>query len=168
MRSALRVLVLALAACTTAGPPQAQTPAAAPPPAATTPPPVPSNQELNDRVERDLAERLAGRGDEPAGQVFKNVQIDWLKTVPARRFLVIMNFGYSRALGVTCAHCHVEQDFSSDDKRPKRAAREMAVMHHGINSQLRNMKNLDLPPDDRNINCFTCHRGKINPNKSGS
>ena len=37
-----------------------------------------------------------------------------------------MNYGYSRALGVSCMHCHVEQDFASDEKRPKRAAREMA------------------------------------------
>ena len=168
MRSVLRVLILALASCTTTGPQQAHAPAAAPPSAASAPSAAPSNQELNDRFERDIAGRLSGRGEEPAGQVFKNIQLEWLKSVPARRFLVIMNRGYSRALGVSCTHCHVEQDFSSDDKRPKRAAREMAAMHRGINSQLRSMRNLELPPDDRNINCFTCHRGTIDPTKAAS
>jgi hypothetical protein len=40
-------------------------------------------------------------------------------------------------------HCHVETGFSSDEKRPKRAARQMAVMHHSINDQLRKMENLE-------------------------
>ncbi|HKF43247.1 MAG TPA: photosynthetic reaction center cytochrome c subunit family protein [Thermoanaerobaculia bacterium] len=168
MRSVCLVLILALASCTTRAPRQTPTPAAARPSAATAPPAVPSNQELNDRFERDIAERLHGRGDEPAGQVFKNIQLEWLKSVPARRFLVIMNRGYSRALGVNCTHCHVERDFSSDDKRPKRAAREMAIMHRGINTQLRNLRNLELPPDDRSINCFTCHRGTVDPTKASS
>jgi hypothetical protein len=74
-----------------------------------------------------------------------------------------MNFGYSRALGVACTHCHVEQDFASDDKRPKRAAREMAVMHKAINEELGRMQNLQSKPEQRFINCTTCHRGAINP-----
>ena len=74
-----------------------------------------------------------------------------------------MNGGYSRALGVACTHCHVEQDLSSDDKRPKRAAREMAVMHKMINDQLGKMQNLEIKPEERFINCSTCHRGQINP-----
>ena len=86
--------------------------------------------------------------------------------MPAENLIDIMNYGYSRALGVSCTHCHVEQDFASDEKRPKRAAREMAVMHHGVNDQLRQMKNLDSPTGDRNINCYTCHRGAIHPNQA--
>ena len=74
-----------------------------------------------------------------------------------------MNFGYAKALGVRCTHCHVESDFSSDDKRPKRAAREMATMHHTVNQTLAKMENLKSAPDDRFINCATCHRGKIDP-----
>jgi alpha-beta hydrolase superfamily lysophospholipase len=57
--------------------------------------------------------------------------------VPSERLLLIMNLGYSRALGVSCTHCHMEEDFSSDDKRPRRAAREMAAMHRMINDQLK-------------------------------
>jgi Photosynthetic reaction centre cytochrome C subunit len=72
-----------------------------------------------------------------------------------------MNAGYSRALGVSCTHCHNEQDFASDEKRPKRAAREMAAMHRMINQQLAGMQNLE--PDHHVINCSTCHRGHIDP-----
>jgi hypothetical protein len=121
------------------------------------------NQEINNRFVKELSERIAGRENEPAEKVFKNIRIEWFKNVPAGRFLRIMNAGYSRALGVACTHCHVEQDFPSDDKRPKRAAREMAVMHKMINEQLGKMQNLEIKPEERFINCSTCHRGEINP-----
>ena len=65
--------------------------------------------------------------------------------------------------GVRCTHCHVERDFSSDDKRPKRAARDMAMMHWTINQTLGKMKTLESEPDERLINCATCHRGATNP-----
>jgi thymidylate synthase len=119
-----------------------------------------SNQEINDGFVKQIRERIAGHEKESAEQVFKNIQ--QLKGVPAARLLLIMNLGYSRALGVNCTHCHVERDFSSDDKRPKRAAREMAVMHRMINEQLKQMKNLE-PKENRAINCSTCHRGAIDP-----
>jgi hypothetical protein len=121
------------------------------------------NQEINNRYVQQLSEEIAGRENEPAEKVFKNIQIEWFKNVPAGRFLRIMNGGYSRALGVACTHCHVEQDFASDDKRPKRAAREMAVMHKMNNDRLLQMQNLELKPEERFINCSTCHRGAINP-----
>jgi Photosynthetic reaction centre cytochrome C subunit len=126
-------------------------------------PPNSQNQDVNDRIVKQLTDRIQGRENEPAAQVFRNVQIPWLKTVEARTFLGIMNGGYSRALGVRCTHCHVEEDFSSDDKRPKRAAREMARMHRMINEQLERMENLDTPAADRSINCATCHRGAVSP-----
>jgi Photosynthetic reaction centre cytochrome C subunit len=123
----------------------------------------PSVQEINDRYVKQIAERIAGQEKEPASKVFKNIQLPWLKDAPAAQLVNIMNLGYSRALGVACTHCHVEQDFSSDEKRPKKAAREMAVMHRMINDQLGKMENLELKPQERFINCTTCHRGAINP-----
>jgi hypothetical protein len=123
------------------------------------------NQEINNRYVQQFSEKIAGRENEPAERVFKNIQIELFKNVPAGRFLRIMNLGYSRALGVACTYCHVEQDFSSDDKRPKRAAREMAAMHKMINDQLGKMQNLEIKPEARFINCSTCHRGSINPNQ---
>jgi len=121
------------------------------------------NQALNDRLAKQVLDRIAGHEKEPAEQVFKNVQIPWLKNVPADNLVDIMNFGYSRALGVACTHCHDETNFASDAKRPKRAAREMAVMHHAINDQLSKMENLEDPPKKRFVNCTTCHRGSIDP-----
>src|SRR5437764_1251285 len=91
----------------------------------------PTVQQSNDRIVTEFMKRIAGHEREPAEKVFQNVQ--WLKGVPAGTFLEIMNYGYSKALGVTCAHCHVETDFASDDKRQKKAAREMQVLHRNIN-----------------------------------
>ena len=82
---------------------------------------------------------------------------------PASRLLLIMNLGYSRALGVNCKYCHVEEDFSKDDKRQKRAAREMALMHFSINQELAKMRELDPNPQGHFINCSTCHRGSAKP-----
>lgn len=133
----------------------------APPAAAAPAPKGPSTQEINDAFVRQISKQIAGHEQEPAEKVFKNVQI--MKTVPAARFLLIMNLGYARGLGVTCEHCHVKEDFSKDDKRPKRAAREMAVMHRSINDQLVKMQNLEPNPNGHFINCSTCHRGQIDP-----
>jgi hypothetical protein len=125
----------------------------------------PTVQETNDRFVKEISARIAGRENEPAERVFKNVQ--WLKDVPARTFLGIMDGGYSKALGVTCTHCHVETDFASDEKRPKKAAREMQVMHRSINDQLRKLQHLDIEVDKRLISCSTCHRGSIDPRNAG-
>jgi hypothetical protein len=123
----------------------------------------PTNLDINDTLVRKISKQIAGHEQEPAAQVFKNIQLDVFKKTPASRLLLIMNLGYSRALGVNCTHCHVEEDFSKDDKRPKRAAREMALMHFSINQQLAKMRELDPNPQGRFINCSTCHRGSVKP-----
>ena len=122
-----------------------------------------STQAFNDRMVEQVRKKIAGKESKPASEVFENIQIEWFKDVPAERLLAIMNRGYSRALGVKCTHCHMEDDFSSDDMREKQAAREMAVMHKAINDQLAKMKHLEGTPEDRFINCTTCHRGKVDP-----
>lgn len=70
---------------------QAEQPAAAP---ATK---GPSAQEINDAFVQQITKQIAGHEQEPAGQVFKNVQV--LKKTPAARLLLIMNLGYSKGLG---------------------------------------------------------------------
>lgn len=121
-------------------------------------------QESNDASVATLRALIKGHEDEPASKVFKNVK--FLADAPAGRFLNIMNFGYSRALGVKCEYCHDENDYASDAKRPKRAAREMQVMHHDANEQLQKMQNLQPKPEGGHfINCTTCHRGMIDPTK---
>ena len=120
------------------------------------------NQERIDQIARAVLERIAGRENEPAEQVFKNIQS--LKGMPAGRLVRVMNMGYSRALGVGCLHCHFGQDYSSDEMRPKRAAREMMAMNKMINEQLRSLKNLEGKPEEKFVNCTTCHRGQVDPN----
>ena len=135
----------------------------APPAAALPAAKEPSNQEINDAFVQQISKQIAGHEQDPSGQVFKNIQVDFLKKVPAGRLLLIMDQGYSQALGVTCEHCHVKEDFSKDDKRPKRCARDMQQMHGDINQQLVKMQNLAPNPNGHFINCSTCHRGQIDP-----
>lgn len=118
-------------------------------------------QATNDAFVKQITDQLGANANAPAEQAFKNIQ--WLKGIPASRLLLIMNVGYSRALGVACTHCHDPADFASDAKRPKKAAREMAAMHREINTRLSGMQNLESPPGNRAINCSTCHRGSVKP-----
>ena len=134
--------------------------------AATAATPQETTQEFNDRLEREIRQRLGARASEPASAVFKNITLDWLGQTTAGDLVGIMNRGYARALGVRCTHCHDEHDFASDDLRPKRAAREMAVMHRDINQRLARMTDLEGSPQDRFINCATCHRGRVDPRET--
>jgi hypothetical protein len=114
-----------------------------------------------ERMVQDVLQRIAGRDTLPAREVFKNVSTS-LKDVPARRFVVIMDRGYSRALGVSCAHCHVTTQWDSDEKPQKQIAREMARMDSaviaGYLSKIQNLKSKQPI-----INCTTCHRGSPKP-----
>jgi hypothetical protein len=109
-------------------------------------------------VKRLLAS-IAGKEKLPAGQVFKNVKL--LRDIPAERFLRMMDVGYSQSLGVMCDHCHVEDRWEADEKRPKLAAREMIVFTRELNAKLGAMENIDS--SDATVNCTTCHRGFVKP-----
>ena len=107
----------------------------------------------------ELLKQIEGKENRPAGEVFKNVTM--MKDVPAGRFLRIMDVGYSRSLGVDCSHCHVEDRWDADEKRPKRAAREMMKMVADINKRLGEMPEIDNT--EPVVNCTTCHRGFVKP-----
>lgn len=107
-----------------------------------------------------IAKQIAGSENKPAGEVFKNIRM--MKDNTARRLLNIMNFGFSRSLGVGCTHCHVPNDWASDEKPAKNAAREMAVMVEKINKELLpGIKGLRA--ERPTVNCTTCHRGQVQP-----
>lgn len=109
-----------------------------------------------------LKEQIKGREAEPADKIFKNLQTPFIKALPAGRLLAVMEFGYSRSLGVTCTHCHVPEKWESDEKTQKPIAREMAAMMARINGELlTGIKNLKSATPT--INCTTCHRGEIKP-----
>jgi hypothetical protein len=128
---------------------------------AATPPPAPSAAAFNQsEALAKLREQIKGREREPAGKVFKNVQMN--REIPAGRFLMMMEMGYARSLGVDCTHCHTPDKWEAEDKNAKQIAREMAAMTVTLNGQtLKNIKNLKSP--NPTINCTTCHRGEIKP-----
>ena len=103
---------------------------------------------------------IAGRENQPAESVFKNIKI--LKGIPAGRLVNIMNMGFGRSLGVSCGFCHVPDKWDLDDKEEKNTARLMFAMVQTINRDY-----MSKVPNDRGaqpvVNCFTCHRGNAKP-----
>jgi photosynthetic reaction center cytochrome c subunit len=106
-----------------------------------------------------MIKALGPKAKKPAGEVFRNVQL--MKDIPADRFLRIMDTGYRQSLGVSCDYCHVEDRWEADEKRPKRAAREMILMTRMINEHL--AKLTEINTEEANVNCTTCHRGYVKP-----
>jgi photosynthetic reaction center cytochrome c subunit len=107
----------------------------------------------------EMLKALGPNAKKPAGEVFRNVQL--MKDVPADRFLRIMDVGYRQSLGVTCDYCHVEDRWEADEKRPKRAAREMILMVRMINEHLGKLHEINT--EEASVNCTTCHRGYVKP-----
>lgn len=106
-----------------------------------------------------LLKELGENAKKPAGEVFHNVKL--LQDIPADRFLRIMDTGYRQSLGVSCDYCHVEDRWEADEKRPKRAAREMILMTRMLNEHLGKLTEIDT--QDASVNCTTCHRGYVKP-----
>jgi Photosynthetic reaction centre cytochrome C subunit len=105
---------------------------------------------------------IAGRENQPAESVFKNIKI--LKGFPAGRLVAIMNMGFGRSLGVSCGFCHVPGKWDLDDKEEKNTARLMFAMVQTINRDYI----AKVPTDPARVsppvvNCFTCHRGNSRP-----
>ena len=116
-----------------------------------------SSQSVNmDSVIAELEKNIAGRENEPAEKVFRNIQI--LKGQPAIRVLRIMQFGFAPALGVECKHCHVKSGWEKDDNQAKQIARKMWNMVGTINQQVK-----DIVHDEATVNCYTCHRSQQKP-----
>lgn len=109
---------------------------------------------------KEVLEAIAGRENEPAEKVFKNIQK--LKGVPAGRIPRIMNTGFGRSLGVGCAHCHVEGEWDKEDKPQLQITREMMDLSRKISGELLPaIKNLES--EKPVVNCTTCHRGEVKP-----
>ena len=121
-------------------------------------PPNPMQQDTVRRKQVDsILVAIAGKENQPAGTVFKNVKI--LKDMPAGQFVKMMDTTYGRGLGMTCANCHVIGQFDGDTRKNKRIARDMQVMENYINTtQLPTVKELD--DDYPKVSCVTCHMGE--------
>ncbi len=111
------------------------------------------------RYVEEVMRQIAGREEEPAGEVFRHVEL--FADVPAGRFVRIMNGGFSRSLGVSCTHCHVAGNWAAEDSVTKHVAREMVRMTRGIQERLTAIEG--LRGDQPTVNCGTCHRGQPRP-----
>jgi photosynthetic reaction center cytochrome c subunit len=68
------------------------------------------------------------------------------------------------ALGVDCDHCHVQGNFPSDEKLPKRVARRMIEMTKSINAQ--SFPKYEVKEGESvlgRVTCMTCHQGQTTP-----
>ena len=125
------------------------------------PPPNPMQQDTVRRATVDsILASIAGRENQPAGTVFKNVKL--LKNLTAAEFLRTMDTQYGRGLGWTCSNCHVVGKWDDDTRKNKRIARQMQAMQDYINgTQLASVKELDAEYDK--ATCVMCHRGSNEP-----
>lgn len=87
-----------------------------------------------------------------AEEQFKNIQA--LKGMPADQLIPAMQF-ITASLGVECQFCHVRDAFEKDDKKPKQTARKMMAMMFAINK--------DNFEGEREVTCYSCHRGSVDP-----
>ena len=121
---------------------QAPTPAAVPrgggAPAGPRRPPAPPNWERQDSVRKalmaEVLSTVAGRENEPAGNVFKNVKVS--KDMPVKEFLNMMDAQYGRSVSASCTGCHANKnvggvlkvDYADESPKKKQIARQMAQM----------------------------------------
>jgi hypothetical protein len=119
------------------------------------------NAVRRDSAAAEVLRSIAGRENQPAESVFKNIKI--LKGFPAGRLVNIMNLGFGRSLGVSCGFCHVPGKWDLDDKEEKNTARLMWAMAGTINRDYiaKVVTPNNRPPQP--VNCFTCHRGNMRP-----
>lgn len=89
----------------------------------------------------------------PAATTFKNLKTP-LKDLNSEEFIDHMHY-FSWALGKNCEFCHVQRDFSSDDKKEKRTARAMISMTGVINQ--------DTFKGKQEVSCYTCHQFHEHP-----
>jgi photosynthetic reaction center cytochrome c subunit len=108
----------------------------------------------------DVLASIAGRENQPATQVFKNVT--FLRNVTARQLVDTMGT-YGRAQSWNCTNCHVVTDYSSDSRHDKGLARTMQQMTAAINREWMPKINAQKPPT---VSCMTCHRGYNIPTDS--
>jgi hypothetical protein len=106
---------------------------------------------------KHAAQEAKGTGQKAAGQKlaeeqFKNIQV--LNGIPADQLIPAMQF-ISASLGVDCEYCHDHQAMDSDDKKPKKIARQMMTMMFNIDKN-----NFDGRLE---VTCYSCHRGAAKP-----
>lgn len=111
---------------------------------------------------------------------FKNLQV-LPPDIPRDQLIATMR-SFTRSLGVKCNECHVvtatspeeQLDFPSDAREEKRIARVMIQMTQQLNGawmervekaegEHHEAAAPDEAPDGPKLSCWTCHRGKTEP-----
>jgi hypothetical protein len=134
--------------------------AAAEPPAEASPTTEPEQPEGLPAFMVAIQEKVKGKEDLPAEEVFEDIDI--LKGIPAGRVLPLMRTAFSQSLGVRCNHCHVFNEWADNSNPTKDVAREMWRMTGRINREL--LAGIDnLGSLEPTVNCTTCHRGEVKP-----
>ncbi len=130
-------------------------------PARRIPPSRDSLAKLRANYVAQVMQKIAGRENQPAEQVFENVQV--LKGITAAELVRKMDKDYGEALSWSCTNCHRfanQGNFASDTSNDKRRARFMQQMQNDIN--LVTLPRL-YPKDTPKVTCATCHRGYNEP-----
>ncbi|MFN0173755.1 MAG: c-type cytochrome [Saprospiraceae bacterium] len=102
--------------------------------------------------------QIKGSEQVTVDSVFKNLKV--LGGFPAENLIIAME-RWSEALGVSCDHCHVINEWHSDVKPAKNVARQMVNFGETVNAELRKLQG--LKSEKPGVNCFTCHRGELKP-----
>jgi len=107
---------------------------------------------------------IKGKEKWPADSVFKNLKVMKGKNnLSAEHLLWMMNYGWSKELGITCSYCHVPGKWESDSLPTKDIARGMYNMRQQINREiLPKITGKDYFKNPK-VTCITCHRGEPVP-----
>ena len=125
------------------------------------PPSRDSLEKLRATYVAQIMSQIAGKENQPAEQVFKNIQV--LKGITAAELVTKMNKEYATPLSWNCTNCHrlaPQGNWASDTSTDKRRARFMQQMTNDIN--LVTLPKL-YPKDTPKVTCATCHRGYNEP-----
>jgi len=106
-----------------------------------------------------LALALAASAPAQEQEGFKNLQV-LPKDITKQELRATMD-GFTDQLDVKCSYCHMPDEYERDDKTHKQVARRMLklVMFMRENSA----EYFKEGVDPAQINCWTCHRGKGEP-----
>jgi tetratricopeptide (TPR) repeat protein len=111
-----------------------------------------------------------GGGAQPQQQPYENLKF-FSKDLPRDSLLTIMR-GFTYALGVNCAYCHVEEPAAQPGGRPRlrpplddKVEKQKARFMLGMVDTLNKVTLAAIPQRHAgvSINCVTCHRGSPIP-----
>jgi photosynthetic reaction center cytochrome c subunit len=111
----------------------------------------------------------AGQAQQPSAIPTKVTNLQVLPKDSDPKQVVQIMRGFTRALGVRCTDCHAvaddlsSGDFASDEKPHKNIARQMLRMTMSINDDHLAKLTLHEGHPSPRISCWTCHRGKLEP-----